>query len=51
MEVSGSVPKEFVERELGISCQKERVDRVRIRMAKRILERGGKMRDDIVKKR
>ena len=49
LEVSGSVPKEFVERELGVSCQKERVDRVRIRMAKRILERGGKMREEIVK--
>jgi len=42
-------PKEFVERELGVSGQKVRIDRARLELFKSMLDRGGKGNDSIVK--
>ena len=42
------VPREFIEREMGMRDCKYRVVRARLTLAKRMIDRGGKARDSIV---
>ena len=51
LEVPKNAPKEFVNREMGWSKQKERIDFARLRVAKRMIDRNGKAKERIVKGR
>ena len=48
LEVPKGAPREFIDREMGMSDCKYRVVRARLTLAKRMIDRGGKTRESIV---
>ena len=48
LEVPKGAPREFIDREMGMSDCKYRVVRARLKLAKRMIDRGGKARKSIL---
>ena len=49
LEVPRSTPSEFIDMEMGWSSQRERIEKARLKVAKRMVERRGKARESMVK--